>query len=102
VYYSMHLGVPFIAPRQLGAVGAPFGRPLLPSVCGRIEMSGVHRTVNSTRMECGKESPDWLVSTSGGTGLSGAPVEGWPALTCPLVVAQLVHRTVRRLAQTVQ
>jgi hypothetical protein len=27
VYYSMRLGIPFIAPRQLGAVGAPFGRP---------------------------------------------------------------------------
>jgi hypothetical protein len=32
---SMRLGVPFISPRQLGAVGAPFGRQFLPSVCGR-------------------------------------------------------------------
>jgi hypothetical protein len=30
------LGVPFIAPRQLGAVGALFRRPLLPSVRGCI------------------------------------------------------------------
>jgi hypothetical protein len=29
---SMHLGVPFIAPRQLGAVGDQFGRSFLPSV----------------------------------------------------------------------
>jgi hypothetical protein len=29
---SMHLGVPFIAPRQLGAVGGILGRPFLPSV----------------------------------------------------------------------
>jgi hypothetical protein len=29
---SMHLGVPFIAPRQLGAVGEQFGRSFLPSV----------------------------------------------------------------------
>jgi hypothetical protein len=29
---SMRLGVPFIAPRQLGAVGDQFGRPSLPSV----------------------------------------------------------------------
>jgi hypothetical protein len=29
---SMRLGVPFIAPRQLGAVGTPFGRQFLPSV----------------------------------------------------------------------
>jgi hypothetical protein len=31
VYCSMHLGVPFIAPRQLGAIGDQFGRPFLPS-----------------------------------------------------------------------
>jgi hypothetical protein len=29
---SMRLGVPFIAPRQLGAVGGQQGRPFLPSV----------------------------------------------------------------------
>jgi hypothetical protein len=29
---SMRLGVPFIAPRQLGAVGGQLGRPILPSV----------------------------------------------------------------------
>jgi hypothetical protein len=29
---SMRLGVPFIAPRQLGAVGVQQGRPMLPSV----------------------------------------------------------------------
>jgi hypothetical protein len=28
----MRLGVPFIAPRQLGAIGDQFGRPILPSV----------------------------------------------------------------------
>jgi hypothetical protein len=32
VYCSMRLGVPFIAPRQLGAVGHQFGRQFLPSV----------------------------------------------------------------------
>jgi hypothetical protein len=31
VFCSMRLGVPFIAPRQLGAVGDQFGRPFLPS-----------------------------------------------------------------------
>jgi hypothetical protein len=31
-YSSMCLGVPFIAPRQLGAVGGQLGRPNLPSV----------------------------------------------------------------------
>jgi hypothetical protein len=32
VFYSMRLGVPFIAPRQLGAVGVQHGRQFLPSV----------------------------------------------------------------------
>jgi hypothetical protein len=32
VYSSMRLGVPFIAPRQLGAVGGQLGRPNLPSI----------------------------------------------------------------------
>jgi hypothetical protein len=32
VVCSMRLGVPFIAPRQLGAVGDQLGRRLLPSV----------------------------------------------------------------------
>jgi hypothetical protein len=32
LFSSMRLGVPFIAPRQLGAVGDQFGRPNLPSV----------------------------------------------------------------------
>jgi hypothetical protein len=32
VFSSMRLGVPFIAPRQLGAVGDNLGRQFLPSV----------------------------------------------------------------------
>jgi hypothetical protein len=37
---SMRLGVPFIAPRQLGAVGGKLGRPSLPSVEWRTRQSG--------------------------------------------------------------
>jgi hypothetical protein len=37
---SMRLRVPFIAPRQLGAVGDKLGRPSLPSVEWRIGQSG--------------------------------------------------------------
>jgi hypothetical protein len=37
---SMRLGVPFIAPRQLGAVGGNFGRLILPSVRWRTGQSG--------------------------------------------------------------
>jgi hypothetical protein len=38
--FSMRLGVPFIAPRQLGAVGGQQGRPKLPSVGWRTGQSG--------------------------------------------------------------
>jgi hypothetical protein len=38
---SMHLGVPFIAPRQLGAVGGILGRLILPSVGWHTGQSGV-------------------------------------------------------------
>jgi hypothetical protein len=40
VFSSMRLGVPFIAPRQLGAVGGQLGRPILPSVEWCIGQSG--------------------------------------------------------------
>jgi hypothetical protein len=40
VFYSMRLGVPFIASRQLGAVGDQHGRLSLPSVEWRTGQSG--------------------------------------------------------------
>jgi hypothetical protein len=40
VFCSMRLEVPFIAPTQLGVVGTPFGRQLLPSVYRCIGLSG--------------------------------------------------------------
>jgi hypothetical protein len=40
VYSSMRLGVPFIAPRQLGAIGSNLGRQFLPSVGWRTGQSG--------------------------------------------------------------
>jgi hypothetical protein len=39
-YFSMRLGVLFIAPRQLGAVGGILGRQFLPSIVWRTEQSG--------------------------------------------------------------
>jgi hypothetical protein len=39
-YSSMRLGVPFIAPRQLGAVGTQQGRQFLPSVGWHTGQSG--------------------------------------------------------------
>jgi hypothetical protein len=49
VLCSMRLGVPFIAPRQLGAVGNPFGRQFLPSVGWRTGQSGAPPDMNSAR-----------------------------------------------------
>jgi hypothetical protein len=49
VFSSMRLGVPFIAPRQLGAVESKSGRPSLPSVVGCTGQSGAHRTLSGAR-----------------------------------------------------
>jgi hypothetical protein len=62
VYCSMRLVVHFISPRQLGAVGAPFGRPLCLLSVGALNCP-VH--TGQWTVRC-KESPDWLVSASGG------------------------------------
>jgi hypothetical protein len=43
VWCSMHLGVPFLAPRDLGAIWAPFGRLWLPSVHGCTGQSTVQQ-----------------------------------------------------------
>jgi hypothetical protein len=44
---SMHLGVLFIAPRQLGAVGDPIGKQFLPFVEWRTGQSGAPPDMNS-------------------------------------------------------
>ena len=46
---SMRLGVPFIAPRQLGAVESNLGRPILPSVDWRTGQSGAYRILSGDR-----------------------------------------------------
>jgi hypothetical protein len=71
VFCSMRLGVPFIAPRQLGAVGSPFGRQFLSSVRWRTGQSGA--------------PPDITVH------------DFFPSLAKPTVVplVHLAHRTVR-------
>jgi hypothetical protein len=72
---SMRLGVPFIAPRQLGAVGGQQGRPSLPSIEWRTGQSGA--------------LPDshfrW----------SGADLLPFLAHTTVAVSGQLAHRTFR-------
>jgi hypothetical protein len=46
---SMRLGVPFIAPRQLGTVESNLGRLILPSIDWRTGQSGAHRTLSGAR-----------------------------------------------------
>jgi hypothetical protein len=46
----MRLGVPFIAPRQLGAIGDPIGRQFLPSVRWRTGQSGAPPDMNNSSL----------------------------------------------------
>jgi hypothetical protein len=106
----MRLGVPFIAPRQLGAVESKSGRPFLPSVVGCTGQSGVHRALSGARfpslnneadrwqtwsrwhtghVRCTPDSPvppssRWL----GHVSRADRPADRWPG-------RPLAHRTVR-------
>ena len=112
MYSSMHLGVPFIAPRQLGAVESKSGRPSLPSVVGCTGQSGAHRTLSGARfpslnsaadrcrsgsrwrtghVRCTPDSPvppsdRWL----GHVSRADSAADRWPG-------RPLAHRTVRRI-----
>jgi hypothetical protein len=81
VYSSMRLGVPFIAPRQLGAIESNPGRQFLPSVGWRAGQSGV--------------PPDRHCSVFG--------ADCFPKMVQPTVedLELLAHRTVRCPHQTV-
>ena len=66
--------VPFIAPRQLGAVESKSGRPFLPSVIGRTGQSGAHRTLSGARfLSLTGEADRWRPESRWRTGQSGAP-----------------------------
>jgi hypothetical protein len=79
----MRLGVPFIAPRDLGAVRAPFGRLWLPSVRGCTGLSGAHQTLNSARTESHMVGRFPVLGGTepygGGTELSSALGDRWPS-----------------------
>jgi hypothetical protein len=79
---SMCLGVPFIVPRQLGAVGGNLGRPKLPSVGWRTGQSGV-----PPDSHCSCPVPDFLPNRAQPT------VADW---------WQLVHRTLPGAHRTVR
>jgi hypothetical protein len=79
---SMRLGVPFIAPRQLGAVGSNLGRQFLPSVGWRTGQSGAPPDIHCL--------------------LSGA--DCFPKLAQPIVedLEPLAHRTLSGAHRTVR
>ena len=106
----MRLGVPFIAPRQLGAVESNSGRLILPSVIGRTGQSGAHRTLSGARFlslngaadRCGSGSR-WRTGQSGAHRTVRCPLPTVGSATCPALIARptvgpgrpLAHRTVR-------
>jgi hypothetical protein len=85
---SMRLGVPFIAPRQLGAVGGQQGRPSLPSVGWRIGQSGA-----PSDSHCRRSDADLLPILAQTT-----VADSWQLAHQTLSGA---HRTVRCLLPTV-
>jgi hypothetical protein len=110
VYSSMRLGVPFIAPRQLGAVESKSRRPILPSVVGRTGQSGAHRTLSGARFISINSSADrcrplqiWRTGQSGAHRTVRCPLSTVGLATCPAQIARptvgpgrpLAHRTVR-------
>jgi hypothetical protein len=77
----MRLGVPFIAPRQLGAIGGQQGRPILPSVVWRTGQSGAPPDSHCRR--------------------SGADLLPFLAQLTVAALGQLAHRTLSDAHQTV-
>jgi hypothetical protein len=76
VFFSMRLGVPFIAPRQLGAIGDQQGRLSLSSVEWRTGQSGAppdsHCSLSGARSPSISGTADHCSS-----GPSGAPDTVW-------------------------
>jgi hypothetical protein len=94
---SMRLGVPFIAPTQLGAVGGQLGRPILPSVewcTGGAPDSPVHHRTTTVAVRCtisfhsGHNRPLDL-SARWRTGQSGASSRPLEWATCRTLIARM-------------
>jgi hypothetical protein len=96
MFSSMRLGVPFIAPRQLGAIESIPGRQFFPSV-------DWHRTVRCTTGHCPVRisflfwrSRPLAIWSRWRTGQSDAPIRplGQPRVTCGLRGRPLARPTV--------
>jgi hypothetical protein len=104
---SMRLGVPFIAPRQLGAVGDQYGRLSLPSIEWCTGQSGAPSD-RSCRWSGVRSPSKFGISDRCSSGLTGAPDSPMHQLTVGAVHVSrkdcaadrwcrrpLAHRTVR-------
>jgi hypothetical protein len=93
----MRLGVPFIAPRQLGAVESIPGRQFLSSVAWRTGQSGAPPdTVRCGFLSCFGAADRWRF------GAIGAPVSGaHRTVQCPLQTVGLATRHARIARPTV-
>jgi hypothetical protein len=91
VYSSMRLGVPFIAPRQLGAVESIPGRQFLPSVAWRTGQSGADFFPSLAKLTVGDSEP--LAHRT----LSGAH----RTVRCPLLTVGSTTRRTRITRPTV-
>ena len=86
---SMRLGVPFIAPRQLGAVESNLGRLILPSVDWRTGQSGAHRTLSGARFPSINGAVDrWQPESRWRTGHVRCPLLAVGSATCPAQIAR--------------
>jgi hypothetical protein len=74
----MRLGVPFIAPRQLGAVESNLGRQFLPSVAWRTEQSGAPPdTVRCGSLSLFGEADRWRLGAVGTPDSPVPPPDRW-------------------------
>jgi hypothetical protein len=86
---SMRLGLPFIAPRQLGAVESNLGRQSLPSVAWRTGQSGAHRTLSGARFLSLTGAADrWQPENRWCTGHVRCPLLAVGSATCPTQIAR--------------
>jgi hypothetical protein len=117
VSFSMRLGVPFIAPRQLGAVESIPGRQFLPSVAWRTGQSGAPPdTVQCGFLSFFGEADRWRFGAVGAPDTvrytPDSPVhhrtlssaDFFPSLAKPIVGAlePLAHRTLSGAHRTVR
>jgi hypothetical protein len=91
----MRLGVPFIAPRQLGAVESNLGRQFLPSVSWRTRQSGAPPdTVRCGFLSLNGKADRWQPESRWRTGhVRCTPDSPVPPSTCWLTGQSGAHRT---------